>query len=166
MVSIARRKFNVIALSAASERTSTKGVAACNSHATKANKAMTVTQPDTLSKVGKLIRTISSALIVMENSNRPMTSRCAMKKDTVMRCSCFASGSMLAHPSTIVMMPTNTLTKKVERHPKKVTNRPPNGGPTAMSTSPTIARMERTNEGGSANPMRSARLRTSSMAAG
>ena len=86
MVSIARRKFNVIALSAASERTSTKGVAACNSHATKANKAMTVTQPDTLSKVGKLIRTISSALIVMENSNRPMTSRCAMKKDTVMRC--------------------------------------------------------------------------------
>ena len=41
----------------------------------KANKAMTVTQPDTLSKVGKLIRTISSALIVMENSNRPMTSR-------------------------------------------------------------------------------------------
>lgn len=72
-----------------------------------------------LVEVGKLIRTISSALIVMENSNRPMTSRCAMKKDTVMRCSCFASGSMLANPSTIVMMPTNTLTKKVERIPKR-----------------------------------------------
>ena len=164
MVSIARRKFNVIALSAASERTSTKGVAACNSHATKANKAMTVTQPDTLSKVGKLIRTISSALIVMENSNRPMTSRCAMKKDTVMRCSCFASGSMLANPSTIVMMPTNTLTKKVERHPK-------GDQQAAQRWTDSDEHQSHHSENGKDQRRRSAipcdqRLRTSSMAAG
>lgn len=42
---------------------------------------MTVMQPGTLSKVGKLMRTITSALMVVENGNRPLTSGCAMKKD-------------------------------------------------------------------------------------